>query len=70
MNFEHLKIIAIGLALLFACMGRSFYVGASDEYPYYSRYPHHFFEFNLHSSVHRSPSSDRLGSGDTWSRRG
>ncbi len=70
MNLQHLKIIAIGLALLFACMGCSFYVGASDEYPYYSPYHHHFFEFNLHSSVHQSPPSDRVGSGDMWSRRG
>jgi len=67
MNFQHLKIIAIGLALLFACMGCAFYVGAPDDYPYYR---HHFFEFDLHSSVHQSPSSDRAGSGDMWNRRG
>ena len=68
MNLQHFKIIGIGLVLLFACMGCSFYVGASDEYPYYS--PHHFFEFNLHSSVHQSPSNGRVATEDMWSRRG
>ncbi len=70
MNLQHLKIIAIGLALLFACMGCAFYVGRSDDYPYYSRYPHHFFEFDLHSSVHQLPSNDHVAAGDMWSRRG
>ncbi len=69
MDLQHMKIIAIGLALLFACMGCSFYVGARDEYPYY-RSHHHFFEFDLHSSIRQSPSNDWVATGDMWSRRG
>ncbi len=68
MNLRQLKIIAIGLALLFASTGCAFYVGAADGYPY-SRPHHRFFDFEFHSSVHPSPNA-RAATGDMWSRRG
>ncbi len=68
MNLQRLKVIATGLALLFACMGCAFYVGAPEGYPY-SRNHHRFFDFEFHSSVHPSP-DNRVETGDLWSRRG
>jgi len=70
MNLQHLKMIAVGLALFFACTGCAFYLGAPGEYPYYRNH-HHFFEFEWYSSVHPSPhSGDRLATEDNLGRRG